>query len=80
MEDISARVIAIICEHLGHSPANVVPTDTLVGLDADSLDLVEIVMELEDQFSIELSDVDVEEKMLTVQDAIDLVTKARATK
>ncbi len=43
-------------------------------LGADSLDLVELIMSLEDKFQIEISDTDAE-KILTVQDALDYIAK-----
>ena len=46
------------------------PSATFKDLKADSLDIVELVMELEDAFSIEIPDEDAE-KLKTVQDAID---------
>lgn len=43
-------------------------------LGADSLDLVELIMSLEDKFQIEINDTDAE-KILTVQDALDYIAK-----
>ncbi|MCX6347599.1 MAG: acyl carrier protein [Actinobacteria bacterium] len=43
-------------------------------LGADSLDLVELIMSLEDKFQIEISDADAE-KIITVQDALDFIDK-----
>ena len=43
-------------------------------LGADSLDLVELIMSLEDKFQIEISDADAE-KIITVQDALDFIAK-----
>ncbi len=72
---IANRVIESIAHHLGLKQENVLPGMSIVDdLDADSLDQVEIVMAVEDDFEIEVSDEEAE-KCKTVQDAIDLVTK-----
>jgi acyl carrier protein len=71
---IEDRVKKIIAEQLDVSEEKVVPEASFVGdLGADSLDTVELVMALEDQFETEIPD-DVAQKILTVQDAIDYVT------
>lgn len=69
------RVRAIVVEQLGVDEADVVPTASFVDdLEADSLDLVELIMSLEEEFSgdvqLEISDEDAE-KIVTVQDAVD---------
>ena len=61
------KVLKIIEEQLG-SPVKL--NQTLLELEADSLDAVEIVMELEDMFTIEILDEEAE-KWKTVQDIID---------
>ena len=74
MSDIEARVKKIIAEQLGHDEANVTPEKSFVAdLGADSLDNVELVMALEDEFGIEIPDEDAE-KITTVQSAIDYAT------
>mgnify|MGYP000526526438 FL=1 len=74
MSDIEARVKKIIAEKLGHDVANVTPEKSFVAdLGADSLDNVELVMALEDEFGIEIPDEDAE-KITTVQSAIDYAT------
>jgi acyl carrier protein len=68
----------IIVEQLGVDPEEVVPTASFVDdLNADSLDLVELIMAMEEEFSdgertIEISDEDAE-KIVTVQDAVDYI-------
>ncbi|MYH68351.1 MAG: acyl carrier protein, partial [Dehalococcoidia bacterium] len=62
-------------EQLGVDEGDVVPTASFVDdLEADSLDLVELIMSLEEEFSgdvqLEISDEDAE-KIVTVQDAVD---------
>jgi acyl carrier protein len=73
---ISERVKKIVVEQLGVEEQEVVPSANLVDdLGADSLDLVELIMSLEEEFSnpsqkVEISDEDAE-KIVTIQDAID---------
>lgn len=71
---IEERVRKIIAEELSVSEDKVVPDASFIGdLGADSLDTVELVMALEDQFETEIPDEDAQ-KILTVRDAIDYVT------
>ena len=76
MATIFERIKAIVVEQLGAEASEVVPTASFVeDLGADSLDLVELIMSLEEEFStpthkIEIPDEDAE-KIATVQDAID---------
>lgn len=77
MASIFERVRAIVVEQLGVDEDDVVPTASFVDdLEADSLDLVELIMSLEEEFSgdvqLEISDEDAE-KIVTVQDAVDYV-------
>ncbi len=75
MATVFERVRKIVCEQLGVEEDQVTPTTSFVDdLNADSLDLVELIMALEEEFSdeaqIEISDEDAE-KIVTVQDAVD---------
>jgi len=70
------RVRRLIVEQLGVEEDQVVPSASFVDdLNADSLDLVELIMSMEEEFSkegrtLEISDEDAE-KIVTVQDAVD---------
>ena len=76
---IEEQVKNLIVEQLGVSLDEVVPTASFVDdLGADSLDLVELVMMLEEEFGGEIPDEDAE-KIQTVQDAIDYIKKNRET-
>lgn len=67
------RLASIVGDQLGVPEAEVRPTARLVeDLGADSLDIVEIVMAIEDEFGVELSDEDAD-KVTTVQEAVDLI-------
>ena len=78
MATIFERVKKIIVEQLGVSDEEVVPSANFVDdLGADSLDLVELIMSIEEEFSdssqkIEIPDEDAE-KIITVQDATDYI-------
>ena len=78
MATIFERVKKVIVEQLGVEEKEVVPSASFIDdLGADSLDLVELIMSLEEEFSdssqkIEIPDEDAE-KILTVQDAIDYI-------
>lgn len=74
------RVKAIIAEQLGVKPEEVVPDASFIDdLGADSLDTVELIMALEEEFGVEIPDEDAE-KMTTVGDAIKYVESKTATK
>ena len=74
-KEITEKVKQIISEQLGVEESEVTPTASFVDdLGADSLDTVELVMALEENFDIEIPD-DAAEKIRTVQDAIDYIDK-----
>ncbi len=69
------KVIDIIVEQLSVDKDKVVPGASFVDdLGADSLDLVELIMAMEEAFGIEIPD-EVAEKITTVKDAIEHVNK-----
>jgi len=73
MSDIEQRVKKIVVEQLGVEEANVKNSSSFVDdLGADSLDTVELVMALEEEFNCEIPDEEAE-KITTVQQAIDYV-------
>ena len=74
MSDIEQRVKKIVIEQLGANEADVKNQSSFVDdLGADSLDTVELVMALEEEFDCEIPDEEAE-KITTVQQAIDYVT------
>ncbi|ERK08663.1 MAG: acyl carrier protein [Pantoea sp.] len=74
MSDIQDRVKKIIIEQLGAKPEDVTNEKSFVDdLGADSLDTVELVMALEEEFDTEIPDEEAE-KITTVQAAIDYIT------
>ena len=67
------RVIEIVCEQMGQSKDKVSEETSFINdLGADSLDTVELVMELEDEFDLSIPD-DAAEKIKTVGDAISYI-------
>ncbi len=72
-ETIEQRIRPLIAEQLGVEENKVTRSASFVDdLNADSLDLVEMIMSLEEEFKIEIPDDDVE-KITTVGDAIDYI-------
>ena len=73
MDNLEARVRKIVAEQLGVAEAEIKNESSFVeDLGADSLDNVELVMALEEEFECEIPDEDAE-KITTVQQAIDYV-------
>ncbi len=70
---VEEKIKAIIAEQLGVKPEEVTPKASFVDdLGADSLDTVELIMALEEEFGIEIPDEEAE-KMKTVGDAIKYI-------
>lgn len=75
MSDIFDRVKAIIVDRLDADESKVKMESTFKDdLGADSLDVVELIMELEDEFDLEISDEDAE-KIVTVGDVVTYISQ-----
>ncbi len=74
-EEITGRVKSIIVEQLGVAAEEVTTEASFIeDLGADSLDIVELIMALEDEYDMEIPDEDAE-KIQTVQDVITYITE-----
>lgn len=74
-QEIESSVKAIVAEQLGFSKDEIKTEHSFIAdLGADSLDTVELVMALEDEFGLEISEEDAE-KITTVQTAIDYISQ-----
>ena len=73
MGNVEEKVIQIVCDNLGVNKDQVKRTTSFQeDIGADSLDIVELVMELEEEFDIQIPDTDAE-KIKTVGEAIDYI-------
>ncbi|MDR2743809.1 MAG: acyl carrier protein [Desulfovibrio sp.] len=78
MSEIEAKVVKIIVEQLGVSQDEVKPDASFVeDLGADSLDLTELIMAMEEEFDIEIADDDAQ-KILKVKDAVAYIENVKA--
>ena len=78
MEEIQAKVIQIISEQLGKDVSEIKMSSHFIeDLDADSLDTVELVMALEEEFEVDIPD-EAAEKISTVQSAVDFIAETKA--
>ena len=78
MEEIQAKVIQIISEQLGKDGSEIKMSSHFIeDLDADSLDTVELVMALEEEFDIDIPD-EAAEKITTVESAVDFIVESKA--
>ena len=77
MSEIATRVTSIITDKLGVEESQVTPEASFTNdLGADSLDTVELIMELEKEFDLSIPDVEAE-KIVTVGDAIAFIENAK---
>ena len=77
MEEIQAKVIQIISEQLGKDDSEIKMSSHFIeDLDADSLDTVELVMALEEEFDIDIPD-ESAEKITTVKSAVDFIVESK---
>ena len=76
MNDTFERIKKIILEQLDNIDENQITMDSsfINDLGADSLDIVEIIMSLEEQFELEIQDEEAQ-NLLTVKDAVDFINK-----
>ena len=75
MSSIRDRVVDIVCEQMGTTKDKVTEETSFINdLGADSLDIVELVMELEEEFDLNIPDEEAE-KIRTVGEAIDYISK-----
>lgn len=78
MEEILAKIVQIIGEQLGKDESEISMSSNFIeDLDADSLDTVELVMALEEEFEVDIPD-EAAEKITTVQSAVDFIAEAKA--
>lgn len=71
--DVETKVKEIVCEQLGVSEDEVAPNASFIeDLGADSLDIVELVMALEEEYDLEISDEEAE-KIRTVGDVVGYI-------
>lgn len=74
--EIKAKVASIVAEQLGLDISDVHDDSRFIDdLGADSLDVVELIMSLEDEFSLQIPDEDAE-KMIKVSDVVDYISKS----
>jgi acyl carrier protein len=77
-EEILGKIQEITADRLGVDETDVTPDASFrEDLEADSLDLVELIMELEEQFGMEIPDEEAE-KITTVEEAVDYVMEHQA--
>ena len=78
MEEIKAKVVQIISEQLGKDESEIKMSSHFIeDLDADSLDTVELVMALEEEFEVDIPD-EAAEKITTVQSAVNFIAESTA--
>ena len=75
--ELLAKVKEMVASQLGKSEDEITPESSFIeDLGADSLDLVELIMSMEDEYGLEISDEDAE-KIVTVQDAMNFILERK---
>ena len=77
-EEIKTKLFAIIAEQLNIDQHSINSHSSLDSLGADSLDRVEIIMKIEEEFGLEISDED-SEKLTSLDQAIDYINKMKSS-
>ena len=76
-KEILGKVKEMVASQLGKSEDEIAPESSFIeDLGADSLDLVELIMSMEDEFGLEISDEDAE-SIITVQDAVNFIMERK---
>lgn len=76
-KEILAKVKEMVASQLGKTEDEISPESSFIeDLGADSLDLVELIMSMEDEFGLEISDEDAE-SIITVQDAVNFILERK---
>jgi acyl carrier protein len=79
-DDTFNQIRSIIAAHLEIAPSKVVlPTSFMDDLNADSLDMIELIMAFEDAFDVMIPDIAVE-TIVTVQDAVNYIMQRKKTR
>jgi acyl carrier protein len=72
-QQVFDKVVALVADHFELDPAKVTgDLNFLTDIDADSIDFVELVLEMEDEFGAEISDEDAE-KLITIDQTVDFI-------
>jgi acyl carrier protein len=74
--DTKSKVVSLIAAQLKIDATTLVDTKPLIELGADSLDIVDIIMELEETFGIEIPDADAD-KIKTINDMVEYINSRR---
>ena len=76
-KEVLSKVVEMVASQLGKSENEITLESSFIeDLGADSLDLVELIMSMEDEFGLEISDEDAE-SIITVQDAINFISERK---
>ncbi len=76
-KEILVKVKEMVASQLGKTEEEISPESSFIeDLGADSLDLVELIMSMEDEFGLEISDEDAE-SIITVQDAVNFILERK---